>query len=221
MWFSRAPDRRRHARAPLAKDAGGVGHPLPSLWISYLPTASRRRRARAPSGKDVKEVGVPHPRAGQEKGAACPRVHNLGVICWPRTAGGMRGRPRHRMREGWGYPVPLVMNWPVRDPSAEDKEGLIFAGPKPPEASARTLGEGCEEGGVPLTPRGHGEIRTTRFSALHANAPTFKIPETDIFDERDPSPSSLPTSPRSTPTSQLSTTPIDASRCDPRDVANG
>ena len=62
--------------------------------------------------------------------------------------------------------------------------------------------------------------RTTRYSALHANAPAFKIPETDIFDENDPSPSSLPTSSRSTPSSQLSTTSIDASRCGSRDVAN-
>ena len=41
-----------------------------------------------------------------------------------------------------------------------------------------------------------------------------------MFDEKDPSPSSLPTSLPSTPTTQLSMMLNDASRCDPRDVAN-
>ncbi|KAL1729653.1 hypothetical protein EV714DRAFT_237340 [Schizophyllum commune] len=53
-----------------------------------------------------------------------------------------------------------------------------------------------------------------------ADAPPFKISKTVIFDEKDPSPSSLPTSSRSPPTSQLSATSVNASRCDARNVAD-
>ncbi|KAI5821794.1 hypothetical protein K523DRAFT_358943 [Schizophyllum commune Tattone D] len=111
--FSRAPDRRRHARAPSAKEARGVGHPLPSRWISSLPTPSRRRRAREASGKDAKEVGHLHPRAGQEEGAACPRVHDMGVFDRP--------EPPEACTRTLG-------------------EGRVFADPKPSEASAGSLG---------------------------------------------------------------------------------
>ncbi|KAL1749455.1 hypothetical protein FB107DRAFT_280745 [Schizophyllum commune] len=56
--------------------------------------------------------------------------------------------------------------------------------------------------------------------SFYAVVPPFKIPETDMFDKKHPSPSFLFTSSRSTPTGQLSTTQINASNCVPRDVAD-
>ncbi|KAI3998389.1 hypothetical protein K525DRAFT_275236 [Schizophyllum commune Loenen D] len=78
-----------------------------------LPTPSLRRRAREASGKDAKEVGHLHPRAGQEEGAACPRVHDMGVFDRP--------EPPEACTRTLG-------------------EGRVFADPKPSEASAGSLG---------------------------------------------------------------------------------
>ena len=144
------------------------------------------------------------------------------------------------MREGWDTPYPphFARMTPGETCDSNLRRRELFARlstrvRRP--ARARHIGTREREGMHVRV--GHSEIRyvlrvvcnvrmtdylsrTTRYSALHANAPAFKIPETDIFDENDPSPSSLPTSSRSTPSSQLSTTSIDASRCGSRDVAN-
>ncbi|KAI5892984.1 uncharacterized protein SCHCODRAFT_01334661 [Schizophyllum commune H4-8] len=63
----------------------------------------------------------------------------------------------------------------ARAPSAKDAAG-IFLTPKPPEASACTLGEGCERGGAPLPlARGKGEaILQTPDRRRHARAPSAK-----------------------------------------------
>ncbi|KAL1684673.1 hypothetical protein GGG16DRAFT_119583 [Schizophyllum commune] len=198
----------------------------------FLTDPSRRRHARAPSVKDVVGVGYPSPLAMNRQVDAL-----------------MEMLPRRMIRKGWVAPTPRARLESVAAlPCAHNM--LTFLDHQPPEACARTLGEGCERGGIPLTPHGslarrrerrgtapfvegsslarpttsarrperalrvllregealhvrggRGEIRTTRYSALHANALAFKIPETDIFDEKDPSPSSLPTSSRSSPTS--------------------
>ncbi|KAI5821801.1 hypothetical protein K523DRAFT_21165 [Schizophyllum commune Tattone D] len=128
------------------------------------------------------------------------------------------------MREGWGTPYPSRCacaspgEW--RDSSLRRRE-LVARPSTRMRRPARTLRVLTREGEGVHVRIGCDAARTTRYSALHANAPAFKIPETDMFDAKDPSPSSLPTSSCSTPSSQLSTTPLDASRCDSRDVANG
>ncbi|KAL1724975.1 hypothetical protein EV714DRAFT_277979 [Schizophyllum commune] len=123
----------------------------------------------------------------------------------------------------------------------------VFADREPPKASAGSLGEGCG-GGAPSrssekvlcgrefmirelfaspklpeacarTPSAKDAGGNSALRPFYADAPPFKRLETDIFDEKDPSTSSLPTSLRSTLTSQLSTTPLNASGCDAHGVA--
>ncbi|KAL1697925.1 hypothetical protein EV121DRAFT_177567, partial [Schizophyllum commune] len=56
--------------------------------------------------------------------------------------------PSVKAVRGVGYPYPSCgARKRCRAPMS-----LIFADLKPPEASARTLGEGCGRGGVPPTP---------------------------------------------------------------------
>ena len=144
------------------------------------------------------------------------------------------------MREGWGTPYPSRCAYTSSRETCDStlrRRGLFARPSTRVRRSARARHIGTREGEGLHVRVGHGEIRyvlrvvrnvrmtdylfrTTRCRALHANVPAFKIPETDIFDKKDPSPSSLPTSLPSTPTSQLSMMLNDASRCDPRDVAN-
>ncbi|KAL1684670.1 hypothetical protein GGG16DRAFT_24219, partial [Schizophyllum commune] len=69
--------------------------------------------------------------------------------------------PSAKGAAGVGYPLLPTPDCQrhARAPSAKDAAGVeapyhlvIFADPQPPEACARTLGEGCGRGGVPLTP---------------------------------------------------------------------
>ncbi|KAI5822321.1 hypothetical protein K523DRAFT_358463 [Schizophyllum commune Tattone D] len=177
--FLRAPNRRRHVRAPSAKDAKGVGHPLPSRWILSLPTPSRRRRAREASGKDAKEGVFDRP----EPPEACTRT--LGEGC---ERGGIPLTPhgslaRRRERRGT---APFVEGGSLAHPTTTARR---------PERALRVL---LREGEALHVQGGRGEISTTRYKPTRWPS---RSPETDVFDEKDPFPSSLPASSRSSPTS--------------------
>ncbi|KAL1749913.1 hypothetical protein FB107DRAFT_280149 [Schizophyllum commune] len=130
--------------------------------------------------------------------------------------------PSAKNAEGVGYPYPLA-----RDQKEALRAQVAFsAGLKPPEACTRSLGRRKRQGwATPTYSRGAVERCCVFMDAYFIDfcgpptaggmrarprAPPFKRLETDIFDEKDSSPSSLPTSSRFMPTSQLSTTLNDA-----------
>ncbi|KAL1698175.1 hypothetical protein EV121DRAFT_297477 [Schizophyllum commune] len=158
------------------RDRGGVS--LAPRHESVLLTQNRRRPARAPSVKDAGGVGYPLPLTTR--------------LCEPRRAAGQ-------------LPPSKGALCSSLDEGKADHKGF---------ACRYTRRRRC-------TPtKGACRDQNSTIQSFYADVPPFKRLETDIFDAKDPSPSSLPTSSRSTPTSQLSTTPANASRCVPRDVAD-
>ncbi|KAL1713909.1 hypothetical protein EV715DRAFT_266975 [Schizophyllum commune] len=123
--FLLSQNRRRHARAPSTKDAAGVGYPLPPHY--------EYRQARAPSVKDAAGVGGP------------PTLTSSVFSAGPLTARGQRGLPSVKDARGVEHPYPSRGMRQVPSTCI-----ALFADVKPPEACARTLGEGCERGGAPL-----------------------------------------------------------------------
>ncbi|KAL1684687.1 hypothetical protein GGG16DRAFT_119569 [Schizophyllum commune] len=144
---------------------------------SCQPRAAESERGH-PLTKVAEEVGYLRRRAGLKGGAACSQIHYLRVICRSKPPEACAGA----LGEGceWGG-VPLspryeLFSQTMKAPDAsagslgrdlgrgrtplplargtESGTAPSCAHNPPPEACARTLGEGCERGGVPLTPYG-------------------------------------------------------------------
>ncbi|KAL1711360.1 hypothetical protein EV715DRAFT_298212 [Schizophyllum commune] len=185
-----------------------------------LPTPEPPEASAGSPDEEYGKGGIPHPRAGQGGGAASPLTPGLRFL----LVSNRRRHARAPSGEGsdrGGLPLPTRAGPWRGAASSWTLISLIFAVPQPPEACARALGEECGRGGLTLTP--HGALVRAQKSGGTApfvegsfllvprrSAPPFKRLETDIFDEKDSSPSSLPTSSRFMPTSQLSTTLNDA-----------
>ncbi|KAL1697878.1 hypothetical protein EV121DRAFT_297805 [Schizophyllum commune] len=231
--FPVGPNRQRHARGPSAKGAAGV-----------LPTPNCRRRARAPSAKDAEGVGYPYRRAGLDGGAAAPSATDS----TPGRQRHARA-PSAKDAAGVGYPYLLARGHgeflltqnrrrPARAPSVKDARGVGYPLPLTPLfcEPRRAAGQLPSSKGALCSSRDEGKSDRDGFACRYTRrrrcTPTkgacrdensaiqsfravmlpVKRLETDIFDAKDPSPSSLPTSSRSTP--------VNASICVPRDVAD-
>ncbi|KAL1684502.1 hypothetical protein GGG16DRAFT_119733 [Schizophyllum commune] len=103
---------------------------------------------------------------GEDLGPSLAMPNELGhrhrryCSCRPRAAESERGHPSMKVAEEVGY---LRRRAGLKGGAAclQIHEEL-FTGPKPPEACAGALGEGCEWGGLPLPPHYEQFSQTTK-----------------------------------------------------------
>ncbi|KAL1698905.1 hypothetical protein EV121DRAFT_274095 [Schizophyllum commune] len=210
-------DKRRQARAPSAKDAEGVGVPLilslvivladpePPKASAGIPRRRLQRRELFAGSKPPEACAGALGEACEWAGVPLPPRYELTTKA-PDASAGSLGRDLGRGRT----PLPLARG---------TESGTAPSCAHNPESGGTAL---LVEGSFLLIlRRGRAKEKNDAMQPTHADAPAFKIAENVLLSEMDTSPSSLSMLSRSTLMSQLSTTPINASRGDPRDVANG